>query len=433
MGRVRTPVVGLIVLALGGCQKDGTASVPPGAAVSATPAPAAHADVEAFVSGRGAGAQEEQAYVQATNQLAEALLGDARWLAVMPMQLHDRATDPYDAVETADGWEVAVGLHEGRAAATLDAFTYTQPTFEAPEVWQDILYQAFSSHAAKVTCEQRAALFAVACEASPTDEQDAALRSLAAGLSIGTVLRGGVPVDADGMVLRPVALLVTWNGAPVSGMPLVVGLPDGRTLWARADEAGQAVLPVEVGASWPGAVSVRVDVERFMGPLAVQWNGTPTSVEARSIDPRRWALVFDEGTDADDGFADGLRSALSSSLGPQVPLTPDAVRSLRAAGPAERARVLVSLADKMAGRVDVVVLVAAQSRFAGRAGGNRVWFEASAQASVHEVWGAGELGREDVEVTASGVGDGRANAAAREKLAKELSDRVLEVLKPGSR
>ncbi len=432
MGRIPKPIVGLIVLALGGCQKDGAASVPPEDRAPVVASQPRAAQVEAFVTGRGVAADEEQAYARAKSELALALLGDARWLAVMPTQLHDRANDPYQAVQAEGGWQVAVGLDEGRAATTLDAFSYAQPAFEAPDAWHDVLYQAFASHAANVTCERRFELFGVACDPSPTEEQDAALGSLARELAIDTVVQGGVPVDSEGTVLRPAKLLITWNGAPMSKVPLLVEQPDGSVVSALSDDAGQAVLPAEVGASWPGSMSVRVDAKRLMGPLEGQWTAPAVSVGPRSIDPRRWALVFEDGTRADDGFADGLRGALRESLGPEVALEPGVVRSLGEVGPAERARVLVSLADTMAGKLDVVVLVHAQSRFAGRAGGNRVWFEASARATVHEVWAAGELGREDIEVTASGVGDRRADAAAREKLAKETSGRVLGVLRPTS-
>lgn len=390
-----------------------------------------HARVQAFLSGVGQGADEQAAYESAQAMLAEALLGDARWLTFTPVTLHDRARDPYEAVRTPGGWEVAIGLDEGRAATTLDAMTYAKPTFEGPEVWHDALYQVLATHAANVVCERRASLYAVACDASPTEEDDARLRRLGQDLQLASLVTGGVPTDADGVVLRPGGVLVTWNGAPVEGLPLEIERPDGSRSGTRTNAAGVANLSVEVGSKWPGALVVHVDGGRMLGPLDSQSAWPSLEVEARTLDVRRWALVFEDGTPADDPFAKGLRAALRDDLGDPVTLDAKAIKALRTVGPAERARVLAALADAMGGALDVVVLVKAESRFASRAGGSRVWFEASSQVVVHEVWGAGELGRGKLEATASGVGDRRANEAARRELAEKASQRVLAVLRPG--
>lgn len=395
------------------------------------PAVVERAQVQAFVSGVGEGADEQAAYESAQAKLAEALLGDARWLSFTPVTLHDRAQDPYQAVRTSGGWEVAIGLDEGRTATTLDAMTYAKPTFEGPQVWHDALYQVLATHAAKVVCERRASLYAVACDAAPTDEDDARLQQLGEDLHLASVVTGGVPTDATGVVLRPGGILVTWNGAPVEGLPLAIERPDGTRSATRTNAAGMANLSVEVGSKWPGAFVVHVDGGRMVGPLDSQSAWPSLEVQARTIDAHRWALVFEDGTRADDVFARGVRAALRDGLGDPVVLDAKATKALRTVGPAERARVLAALADAMGGALDVVVLVKAESRFASRAGGSRVWFEASSQVVVHEVWGAGELGRGRVEATASGVGDRRADEAARRELAQKASKRVLDVLRPG--
>lgn len=391
-----------------------------------------HAQVQAFVSGVGEGADEQAAYESAQAKLAEVLLGDARWVSFIPVTLHDRAQDPYEAVRTQEGgWEVAIGLDEGRTATTLDEMTYAKPTFEGPQVWHDALYQVLAIHAAKVLCERRASLYSVACDAPPTEEDDARLQRLGEDLQLATVLRGGVPTDADGMVLRPGGVVVTWNGTPVEGLPLKIERPDGSRSGTQTNAAGVANLPIGVGSKWPGAFVVRVDGGRMVGPLESQATWPSLEVQARPLDARRWTLVFEDATGADDAFAKGLRAALRVDLGDPVTLDAKAVKALRTAGPAERARVLATLADTMGGTLDVVVLVKAQSRFASRAGGSRVWFEASSEVVIHEVWGAGELGRGKVEATASGVGDRRADEAARRELAQKASQRVLSVLRPG--
>jgi hypothetical protein len=225
--------------------------------------------------------------------------------------------------------------------------------------------------------------------------------------------------------------VVTWNGAPVEDLPLQIERPDGSRSAARTNAAGVASLSIDVGSKWPGAVVVHVDGGRMVGPLDSQSAWPSLEVQARTLDAGRWALVFEDGTGADDTFAKELRTALQKDLGEPVTLDAKAIKALRTVGPAERARVLAVLADAMGGALDVVVLVRAQSRFASRAGGSRVWFEASSQVVVHEVWGAGELGRGKVEATASGVGDRRADEAARRELATKASARVLAVLRPG--
>ncbi len=427
MGRIRETA--LIALCVVGCSKPKPAVVSPEPAAPA--AVAEHARVQAFVSGVGEGADEQAAYESAQAKLAETLLGDARWVTFTPVTLHDREQDPYQAVRTSGGWEVAIGLDEGRTATTLDAMTYAKPTFEGPAVWHDALYQVLATHAAKVVCERRASLFSVACDAPPTDEDDARLQRLGEDLHIASVVTGGVPTDAAGVVLRPGGILVTWNGAPVEGLPLQIERPDGSRTGARTNAAGVANLSIEVGSQWPGAFVVHVDGGRMVGPLEGRGAWPSLEVQARTLDARRWALVFEDGTMAEDAFANGLRAALRDDLGQPVKLDAKAIKALQTVGPAERARVLAALADTMGGALDVVVLVKAQSRFASRAGGSRVWFEASSQVVVHEVWGAGELGRGELEATASGVGDRRADEAARRELAQKASKRILDVLRPG--
>ncbi|MCR9164648.1 MAG: hypothetical protein ACE37F_13585 [Nannocystaceae bacterium] len=422
MGRVRTAA---LALALAGCAKPKPAPAPP----VSTPVAPTHASVDAFLSAKGRGADEAAAYASAQASLADALLGDARWLGVVPVALHDRTQDPYDAVSTPEGWEVAIGLDEGRAATTLDAMTYAKPSFEGPEAWHDALYQALATHAAKVVCERRASLYDVACDAPATEQEDAALRELGEGLSLAPLIRGGVPTDTDGVVLRPARVLVTWNGAPMDGVPLVVETPDGSRVDVPTGDGGVAELPVPVGAPWPGTFRVRVDAGRLLGPLEETCVWPSLDLGPRALDPSKWALVFEDGTKADDAFGKALAETLGEALGPPVELDANTSKTLAEVGPAERARVLVSLADAMGGTLDVVVLVKAQSRFASRAGGSRVWFEATSSVVVHEVWGAGELGREEAEATASGVGDRRADDAAQRNLAEQTSSRVLSVLR----
>ncbi|MEM6296567.1 MAG: hypothetical protein AAGA54_35200 [Myxococcota bacterium] len=435
MGRVRKAASRLILaLPLVGCtpSTQPAATTPPTQPAAATPQPPPEAAVEGFVVGQGRGADEAEAYAQALAQLTEALLGDARWPAVVPVVVYDRNEDLYDVVTHDGTTRVAIGLTESRAATALGEFEYAKPAITGPEAWNDALYQAVASHAALVACQRRELLFGVRCQAPQTTEIDTQLSTIGAGVSLTPVIDGGVPVDAEGRTLRQARMLVLWNGAPTSGVPLQVAMPDGTTRTAVSDDAGEVDLPVNVGTAWPGAITTSVDPNALLGPLAEAWPSVSATAEARPVDPKRWALVLEGETPARGVFAQSLRGALEPTLGPPVRLSKRDVDALRSAGPADRARLLVALGDRFAGQLDVVVFASANARFASRAGGSRVWFEASGEVVVHEVWGAGELGRAKKDVTASGVGDRRAGDAARRKLAGAVGPATLTTLGVGS-
>ncbi len=433
MGRLREAASWLIPalgLALLGCTPKAQPAVTaaPPETVAAAPQAPPEATVEGFVVGRGEGADEAQAYGRALAQLTEALLGDSRWPAVVPVVVHDRSEDLYDVVTHEGTTRVAIGLTEGRAATALGEFEYAKPAITGPDAWKDALYQAVASHAALVACQRRELLFGVRCEAPQTTEIDAQLSTIGTGVSLAPVIDGGVPVDTDGRTLRQARMLVLWNGAPTGGVPLQVAMPDGTTKTMVSDDAGEIDLPVNVGTAWPGAIVTSVDPGALLGPLAEAWPPVSTTAKARPVDPKRWTLVLEGDTNARGVFAQSLRGALEPTLGPPVRLPKKDADALRAAGPADRARLLVALGDRFAGRLDVVVFASANARFASRAGGSRVWFEASGEVVVHEVWGAGELGRTKKDVTASGVGDRRAGEAARRKLAEEVGPATLTTL-----
>ncbi len=422
MGRIRTTTLGVIALGVLGCTKPATAVTKP--PTTAAAGPEAPLTVDAFVRGHGEGATEAEAYARALDQLAETLLGDAGWPRVVPVELHDRTRDPYGTRTDDSSVRVVVGLSKSRAAGVLAEFEYGRPSVAGPEAWRDTLYEGLTAHAALIACQRRESLFGVACDPAQTREVDARLADLTAGLAIVPLREGGVPVDSEGRALRGGRVLTLWHGVPVADVPLHVAFPERPVQSVASGAGGEVEIPIGVGTPWPGPVTLSFDAGALLGPLATTDAPAQHVLDSRAIDPRRWALVFEDGTAADGAFARSLRSVLEPTLGPPVTLPVGPSRALARADVAERARLLVTLADSMTGKVDVVVFARANTRFASRAGGSRVWFEASGHVAVHEAWGAGELGEQARDVTASGVGDRRAEQAAGQKLAEALADDV---------
>jgi hypothetical protein len=86
---------------------------------------------------------------------------------------------------------------------------------------------------------------------------------------------------------------------------------------------------------------------------------------------------------------------------------------------------LSSLADRTAGHVDIVLLVEGRARFASRMSDTRVWYDAQGKLSAYNAWTGAVVATIETSVTASGVGDRRAEAAAREQLATALAELYL--------
>jgi hypothetical protein len=126
---------------------------------------------------------------------------------------------------------------------------------------------------------------------------------------------------------------------------------------------------------------------------------------------------------------DPVRKALTLALGPTGFPAPAEIPA-RHRAPIAKASTegsldeLPRIADALSGAVDVVVRIAYDCEFAGRMGGNRVWFEAVATLTVYDAWTGRVLEHDEVRAKANGVGDDRADAAARKQLAQRLAERI---------
>ena len=103
----------------------------------------------------------------------------------------------------------------------------------------------------------------------------------------------------------------------------------------------------------------------------------------------------------------------------------DLARKLASASPEALAGNLPELADAWQGQVDVLIVADIDSDYASRAGTHRRWYEASGRVKTFDVWTGKELSTYEDTVTASGIGESRADRAARIRLADALAARLL--------
>jgi hypothetical protein len=89
---------------------------------------------------------------------------------------------------------------------------------------------------------------------------------------------------------------------------------------------------------------------------------------------------------------------------------------------------LPQLANEMGGRLDMLVMVEAESEFASRMGTHRVWFEARGKVVALDVWTGKVLAEMEGLVTESGVGESRAELSAQEMLGKDLAAKLKDAL-----
>jgi hypothetical protein len=395
-----------------------------------------------FLEASGRGASEDEAYVVARLELAKALLGDPAWLEVVPLEIHDRGTDPFSAQTQDDGmWHVRVGLTRARVATILSAFTETQLRVDGPAAWRETLTTFFLAHVAATACERRQDLFGSDCEATDTAEADAALAELASGLSLVPAHLGGVPLDLEQRPLRAPGAYVLWRGVPAKGVPLVARWPEeteAEAMLGRSDARGHAGFERSGEHPFAGAASIAVDARALLGPLSGRFPEVSVSVVGRATDLRRWgAVVVERGRDAAtpsgpvlEGLSEQLRGR---GVGKPVAIPEKHQRVIardKAKGLGDH---MTTMADALGGRVDVVFVVEVDSRFASRMGGGRVWYEARGTLDAYDTWSGRLLASLQTSAKASGLGNERADEASRRALGEALADLVLgspEIPKP---
>ena len=376
---------------------------------------------DAFVSGEGTGATEQEAAAAAREALLTALLGEAGWatLAELPV---DRLQPSTTGAAAGGQAHARIDLGRAEAAALISAFQEAEPDMVGPAPWRDVLYPFLKAHIAARACEQRRRLFAVECETGDTAEVDDALAQLTTEVELSPPFPDGIPADRDGLPLRPASVYVLWRGLPIANVPVIATSPEGGELQAKSDARGVAIISPSAAASW-STLDVRVDTAALLGPLRGAWPDRPVTLTTRAVDGRRFTLLFTQG---DAELATALESRLEQHGAPEpATVTKETAREIASAEGDARARKIIALADASSGRIDVVLVLSAESRFAGRMGSSKSWSEASGSVQIHDAWTGRVIATIEDSATASGVGEERASRAARDKLATALADRVL--------
>jgi len=411
---------GLAALLAFGCGPKG-GTVTPTDADPPPPRGPTHQATEAasaWLSVRGEGRDREEAALDAERELAARLLGDPAWLNLYPVQLHDPEHDVGPVVsEAAGAVSVSLGLSRARAAAVMSQLEMSTPELGGPPAWRDVLYGFVAARGAAHVCERRRALFEASCEPGDLEESTIAIADLASTVSLVPTYRDGVPVDAEGRVLRAPSVFVLWNGVPVGDVPVMI---EGQRIDAHvSDPAGRVALELAVGTRMASAARARIDADTLLGPLSSVWPEVVVGLAPRPITLTRWTVGVSPNTDREAG-EDLQRALAKSGLG--APVEPDAklIAAAAAAKSSDRSKALAAIADDARGAVDYVVLGDLQSAFASRMGGSRVWFEARGHLEVFEAWSGTSVVRVEAKERASGVGDARADEAARAKLVAAL-------------
>ncbi|WP_428268450.1 hypothetical protein [Haliangium sp.] len=441
----RHPLAALATLALiqAGCGSNPPPPPKPPvtpAQADADPAQAEPTREPAFLEGSGVGATEAEAYEAALDELAALVLGEHRWIFVLEgVTLHQRDRDPFVREELDDGQiQVHAGLERVGLEAMFADLVGLDPAAELPAALAGDLRPAYRLQIERIVCERRLALLDEACMAPSEADIKASVLATASLIELRQPYAGGVPLTAEGLPLRPLIVIAERRGAggsrtPIADLPITVTPPAGDHSLVDAGGLtgpdGRLELDFLDGAPWPAGVVVAVDRDALLGPLAKMWPQTEFRPQGRRVGWERWGLIATErvqGSRTGDGvFAAALGQSLQrAGAEPRADLATDTARLLGTASEADLSRSLSELADVWAGRVDVLIVAELDSEYASRMSTYRIRYEARGKLSVFDVWTGRRLLSVERSVTASGVGEERADQAARTELAERFADEI---------
>jgi len=397
---------------------------------------------DAVVQASATAATESEAYAQALASLEAAIYGDHSWVQDLTLPVHDRDQDLFQREEVRGGIRVSIGLVRERADALLQELARVSLPASVPAALADALSSPYGLHVEAMVCERRQALLGEECSAPAREEIAAAVEAVAREVRLRTRLTGGIPLDGASRPLRPIEIVVervSARGATtaLAGVPVLIVQPEGvdaldEDTEAVTDNAGTVRFALRDQATWPTGLRISLDREAFLGPLAEMWPESNLIPIGRPVNARRWSLVVTERVQGNRArsaiFGASLDRAMRASGGEgMIALPPDALRRVTTAASSTLGTVLPALADELQGKLDVLVVAEVDSEFASRMGDYRVWYEARGRVQVFDVWTGKRLTERTDAVSASGVGDERADQAARAQLAEKLAGELAKV------
>ncbi len=400
--------------------------------------------VPAFIEASGEGATEAEAYDRAVAELEHTIYGDHGWSFELNVNIHDHDADLVYREETRDGQlRVIVGLERDSLGTVLAEIGEQDLTTGLPASLAVAFAPAYQMHLDRYVCERRQALLSEDCVAPREQDIADSIADVARSIELSGLYLGGLPLDANSEPLRPVVIQAErvepdGHRIPLSDVPLIASQPDGRDVLQSDEEVtgadGRVRFEFLARQPWPArGLVITLDRERLLGPLASYCPPVEFSLAARAIGLKRWSLIATErvqGQQVEDGV---FRAALENSLqrggaDPRVVLAPDTAELLSHADPTELAQALPELAEVWRGRIDILVVADLDSEYASRMSTYRVRYEARGSAMVFNVWTGERLDTIETTVTASGVGEARADSAARAELAETIAAQMKRVV-----
>ncbi len=381
---------------------------------------------------RAQGTSKEQSLTLVTHAVKTALVSQ-RWVNYVPEW---QPTLPTRALTWHSQTDVELALDAPEVERWLTSFEAVVLDPQAPSTLREPLLEALTSERSFLVCQQRQALLARPCAMLPPRRQREAL---AAALS-RTVLEpdwpDGVPAAADGRVLWPARLRVWERGeqglTALEGMPLRVEwcMPEQAAAprIARSDSTGLAQLTL--AESWE-RVGVKVASEDLLGPLSGVWPSKTLELQTRRVDRSRLAAVIVERARGRAAGTHVMAPSILGELGTRLEREPislpeDVLPLVSSAQSLTEQAVRVRIAEATQGQTDYVLLVQGDSEFASRMGTGRIWYEARAEVQLVEVWTGTVVESFSLEHAEAGIGEARADEAARIGLAVKIARRLSE-------
>lgn len=385
---------------------------------------------------------EEQAYALARRRLLASLLADEALVATHPLSerlalaIHVPTSDPLRHVRGADGIQTEIGLSRASLRSVfgrLDTALATTPEPSEGPALDRAIHTLRVATLRRASClRQRQLVPDLPCEPVDLAPDRQRVEEMLAAVRLHPVYADGIPTKHRSW-LRSLAVRVSLAESegerPLPGIPLRIQSSDGsRPVVARTDPSGIAQQPIPKGTPISTTWTVSLDLDELLGPGAKVAPPAPTTVRGRPIGLARSAVVHAPGKPPALETGRALVAALAGHITHPLVLADVDARELAECSIEKLKETAPKAAERMAGALDTILLLDAESEFASRMGTERVWYEARGTLRVVDAW-SGELVSEvSATVTEAGRGDERAECAARESLGRALAASLAQKL-----